>query len=108
MLGIDTHYAPAMGYHHWSYLTGLLSSSVEWQTEICAGLTVDEDSYGVDESEESFGDGFENQRVIIQPFDINLNPQQLQNLRDNFDPLQRSNDNGVDIYAAVCLFIESL
>ena len=30
---------------------GLLSSSVEWQTEICTGLRVDEASYGVDESE---------------------------------------------------------
>jgi len=86
---------------------GLLSSSVEWQTEICTGLRVNEDSYGVDEYEESMGGSFENQRVIVQPFDINLNSQELQHLRDNFDPLQTSNDCGIDIYAAVRLFMET-
>ena len=82
---------------------GLLSSSSEWQDEICTGLTHD-DSYGVETDIES-NNCFNHSRVIIPPFTINISNQQLQHLTDNFSPLQSSNENGVDIYVAVRLYV---
>ena len=76
---------------------GLLSSSLEWQNEICSGLTLnDENLYGIETGESR--DVFEDQRVTISMFDIGLNDQQLALLKESFNPLQSSNENGVDIY----------
>lgn len=87
---------------------GLLSSSSEWQDEICSGLAVNQDLYGVETDIESYSGCFNHQMVVIPPFDINISDQQLQYLRENFNPLQSSNDNGVDIYIAVKLYVGSL
>ena len=84
---------------------GLLSSSSEWQEDVCSGLAADE-LYGTDI--ELCSGSFDHQRVIIPPFEISINDQQLQYLRENFNPLQCSNDNGVDIYLAVRLYIGTL
>ncbi len=84
---------------------GLLSSSTQWQNEICSGLV---DTCGVDFDLDAYGGYFDHQRVTIQPFELDINEQQLEYLRDNYNPLQRSGDNGVDIYINVRTYIANL
>ena len=61
---------------------------------------MDEIFYGVETDTDSYSGSFDHQGVIIPPFNINIDEQHLQHLRENFNPLQNSNDNGIDIYIA--------
>lgn len=84
---------------------GLLSSPVEWQNEISSGLMMNEELYGAETYEDAFSSCFD--RVDIR-FDFSLTQQQMQYLRDNYNPLQYSDNNGIDIYIDVKMYIESL
>ena len=87
---------------------GLLSSSAEWQHQICSGLTVDDSLYGVESETDNYINSFDHQSVVVPPIHIDLSAQQLQYLRENFHPLQNSSNNGIDIYMAVRLYLENM
>lgn len=85
---------------------GLLSASPLWQNEIAEGLTVSDD-YGVD----SYTQGtvcFDQGAVTVPEIELNMSDQELEYLRDHYNPLQRSDCNGVDIYIQVKDYITSL
>ena len=86
---------------------GLLSSS-EWQNEICTGLTADENFYGVEQESNIYSGHYDHQGVVIPPFNVSIDEQHLQHLRDNFNPLANCSNNGIDIYLAVKLNVNNL
>ena len=65
---------------------GLLSSSSEWQNEIGTSLTVDENFYGVEQDTNVYSGHYDHQGVVIPPFNVSIDEQHLQHLRDNFNP----------------------
>ena len=79
---------------------GLLSAAAHWQEEISAGLTVQAD-YGVEVDTLSNSYIFNETQVTVPEVSIILSDQQLQYINDNFNPLQRSEYNGIDIYGMV-------
>ena len=88
---------------------GLLSSSAsEWQNEICTGLTVDENFYGVEQDTYIYSGHYDHLGVVIPPFFVSIEEQHLQHLRDNFNPFANSSNNGIDIYLAVKLYLNNL
>ena len=83
---------------------GLLSASPLWQNEIAQGLTVSDD-YGV-ESYTQATVCFD--QVTVPDIELDMSDRELEYLRDHYNPLQRSDCNGVDIYIQVKDYITSL
>lgn len=78
---------------------GLLSASPLWQNEIAQGLTVSDD-YGV-ESYTQATVCFDQGTVAVPEIELDMSDQELEYLRGHYNPLQRSDCNGVDIYIQV-------
>ena len=78
--------------------SGLLSSSAECQEEIFTGLTVNENFCDIDQS---YVRCFDHEGIVIPPFSSTVNEHLLHHLRENINPLQRSNNNGLNIYSSV-------
>lgn len=77
---------------------GLLSGSDEVQSEICKGLEVDDD-YGLDSylgSVHCTEDEHIN-IVEIPEIEVELNDFQFHYIQENFNPLQTSDQDGLDI-----------
>ena len=86
---------------------GLLSASTQFQNEIASGLTVSND-YGVDTDVLGISHSLDEDRVVIPEVDIHLSDSELEYLHMHHEPLQRSDNNGVDIYEEVKEYIASL
>ena len=69
---------------------GLLSGSFQFQEEIASGSTVDGD-YGIDTDISGTTETLDEDGVIVPEVNINL----------SYNPLQRSDNSGVDIYTQV-------
>ncbi len=86
---------------------GLLSAAPHWQEQICCGLATHD--YGVEtDGVDSTCNSYEERSVIVPDVELNLNDQEAEYLQSNFDPLQRSDCNGVDIYEAVRAYLLGL
>lgn len=86
---------------------GLLSTSIEFQEEIASGLSVDED-YGVDFDTYGSNSYLDENGVVVPEIDINLSDAEFQFLQRNYNPLQSSDYNGVDIYIEVRNYLLTL
>jgi hypothetical protein len=101
--GIDIHCAVRMDCHLWScgvevYYHHQLNGRMKFVVVL---QSVKTHNYGVEADVEEYSNCFE--RVIVPPFDFDITDQQKQYLKDNFNPLQSSDNEGVDIYIAVKL-----
>ena len=79
---------------------GLLSASSHFQNEIASGQTV-ENEYGVDSdllcnTYSTVEDG-----VVVPEVRLELSDSELEHIRSHYNPLEVSNDNGVNIYINV-------
>ena len=74
---------------------GILSASVDLQADIASGLAVDDD-FGVDVGASMFCSNLHG--VVIPEVRFTLTDSQLDYVQQNFNLLQRSDYNGVDIY----------
>ena len=84
---------------------GLLSASLQFQEEIASGLIV-EDDYGVDAGATyCFND---DEGVVVPEIELDLSGPELEYLRNHFNPLQRSDYNGMDIYIQVKEYLATL
>ncbi len=84
---------------------GLLSATPTYQAEIFDGMTVSDD-YGIDGCHQGISSIHEG--VVVPEIDIDLNEQELAYIEQNFNPLHRSEFNGVDVYIQVKHYIENL
>ena len=85
---------------------GMLSASHQLQDVIAQGLTVSDD-YGVEYNTQGtvfFDEG----NVTVPEIELNLSDQELEYLQNHYNPLQRSDCDGVDIYMQVKDYIASL
>lgn len=85
---------------------GLLSASPQWQDEIAQGLTVSDD-YGIEYNTQGTV-CFDQESIVVPEIEINLSDQELEYLQEHYNPLQRSDCNGVDVYMQVKDYIASL
>jgi len=51
---------------------------------------------------------YDSPALIIPPFNVSIDEQHLQPLRDTLSPLVNSDNNGIDIYLAVKLYLNHL
>lgn len=66
-------------------------------------------NYGIEMEYEGNGGSLLDERdITVPPIELDLTDQELEYLHANFDPLQRSDSDGVDIYEAVKAYISSL
>ena len=87
---------------------GLLTGSEEVQSEICQGLQMVDDDYGVDDYVGSLNsaDHERNTNIVNVPeIDVNLTDSQYTHMHENFNPLNQSDEHGVDIYIQLKDFI---
>jgi len=83
----------------------LLSASPQWQHEIAQGLTVSDD-YGIEYNTQGTV-CFDQESIVVPEIEINLSDQELEYLQEHYNPLQRSECNGVDVYMQVKDYIAS-
>lgn len=86
---------------------GLLSGSSQFQEEIASGLTVDGD-YGIDSDMLGTTETLDEDGVIVPEVNINLSDSELDHIQAHYNPLQRSDNNGVDIYTQVKGYITTI
>ena len=81
---------------------GLLSASSQFQDEIASGLTVDDD-YGVDADIVNSVDFCldSDEALIVPEIELDLSGPELDYIQNQFNPLQTSDYNGMDIYIQV-------
>lgn len=79
---------------------GLLSATPTYQAEIFDGMTAVTEDYGVECSGHGVS-SIDYGSFVVPEIDIDLNEQQLAYIQENFNPLQRSDINGVDVYLQV-------
>ena len=85
---------------------GLLATSSEFQEEIASGLSVDDD-YGIDI--DMYNSSPSEQDVVVVPeINLNLSDADFLFLESHYNPLQRSDYNGADIYIQVRNYLASL
>ena len=84
---------------------GLLSASIEFQSEICNGMVVDED-YGIDTY---FGTTHNSDTISVRvpEIEVELTDSELAYIHNNYNPLQ-SSDEGVDIYIQLKNYLATL
>ena len=75
----------------------MLSASSQFQADIASGLV--NDDYGVD-TEISATYCYE-EGVIVPEIELDLSGPELEHIQNNYNPLQRSDNDGVDIYKQV-------
>ena len=63
---------------------------------------------GVELDTNIYSSHYDHQGVVIPPFNVSIDEQHLQHLRDNFNPLANCSNNGIDIYLAVKLYSNNL
>lgn len=81
---------------------------MQFQNDIASGLTVCDD-YGVDADIPSISQSLDEvDGVVIPEVNVHLSDSELEFLQTHYEPLRRSDINGVDIYAEVKQYIESL
>ena len=86
---------------------GLLSASSQLQSDIASGLSVDDD-YGVDTGILGNTYCLDDEGVIVPDIEFDLNDSELDYIQAHYNPLQISDNNGVDIYMQVKEHIASL
>ena len=86
---------------------GILSATPQIQEEIAEGLLIDAD-YGVETGEQSHTNIFDSESVVVPEIDVGLCDQQLEYIYDHYNPLQRGDCNGIDVYIAVREHIASV
>ena len=86
---------------------GLLSASTQFQNDIAIGLSVGDD-YGVDADMPSISQSLDTDGVVVPEVDVHLSDSEVNYLQTHYEPLRRSDSNGVDIYTEVKEYIESL
>lgn len=84
----------------------MLSAPSDIQEQIAEGFSLDSD-YGV-ESNGQYSGMFDDQSVTVPEINLRLTNQELEFISNHFNPLDRSDLNGIDIYTRLLEYLTSI